>query len=109
LNPELITAPELAAWLADGQRAKPLLLDVRETPEVQICHVPGSLHMAMQSVPARMNELDPEATIVCICHHGARSMQVARFLAQNGFDSVINLTGGIHAWATQVDQAMQTY
>jgi len=109
LNPESITATELAQWLADPQRSQPLLLDVREIPEVQLCQIPASIHMAMQSIPARLNELNPEAVIVCICHHGARSMQVARFLAQNGYDNVINLTGGIHAWATQVDPAMPRY
>jgi rhodanese-related sulfurtransferase len=46
---------------------------------------------------------------VCICHHGARSMQVAAFLERQGFTSVTNLTGGIHAWATQVDNTMATY
>ena len=109
MNPESITAPELAQWLADHQRSQPLLLDVRETAEVLLGQIPASVHMPMQSVPARLNELDPDAVIVCICHHGARSMQVARFLSQNGYDNVINLTGGIHAWATQVDPAMPTY
>jgi len=109
LNPQSITAPVLAQWLADHQRAQPLLLDVRESGEVQVCQIAGSVHMAMQSVPNRLNEIDPEAVIVCICHHGARSMQVARFLCQNGYENVINLTGGIHAWATDVDPAMATY
>jgi rhodanese-related sulfurtransferase len=65
--------------------------------------------MPMSTVPARMSELDDEATIVCICHHGMRSMQVAAFLERNGFAHVINLAGGIHAWAQQVDGAMPTY
>ena len=107
--PHIISAPELASWLSDDQRVKPLLLDVREIREVELCQISASVHMPMQTVPARINELDPDAEIVCICHHGARSMQVANFLKQNGYDKVFNLTGGIHAWATQVDQSMQTY
>ena len=107
--PEQITAPELAQWLVDLARAQPVLLDVREVGEVQRCHISGSVHMPMHTVPARMIELDKDAVIVCLCHHGARSMQVKRFLNQNGYDNVINLTGGIHAWATQVDPAMATY
>jgi rhodanese-related sulfurtransferase len=107
--PEIISAAALAEWLSDDQRAKPLLLDVREINEVEICQLPNSLHMAMNTVPTRLNELDPEAEIVCVCHHGARSMHVANFLKQHGFDNVINLTGGIHAWATQVDQSMPIY
>ena len=54
-------------------------------------------------------ELDPEQAIVCICHHGARSMQVAAFLERAGFNDVTNLTGGVHDWAMQVDEHMPTY
>jgi len=109
LNPKIISPSDLALWLADAGRPLPLLLDVREPAEVQVCQIPGSIPIPMHSIPARIAELDPEMTIVCICHHGARSMQVVRFLDQNGFDNVINLTGGIHAWATQVDLTMPVY
>jgi rhodanese-related sulfurtransferase len=104
-----ITAPELAAWLADDAKISPFLLDVREPGEHQICHIPGVMLMPMQTVPMRLQELDPAAVIVCVCHHGGRSMQVAHFLEQNGFSQVINLTGGVHAWAHQVDNGMPTY
>ena len=106
---QTVTAPELAAWLADTSRQKPVLLDVREPWEFETCRIAGSLPMPMQTVPARIDELDEEAPIVCICHHGMRSMQVAAFLERNGFSEVINLTGGVHAWAQQVDPAMPQY
>jgi rhodanese-related sulfurtransferase len=105
----VISVSELAQWLTDKNRVQPVLLDVREASEVQLCQIPGSLHMVMNSVPNRIDELDMGTPIVCICHHGTRSMQVARFLKQRGFDQVINLTGGVHAWALQVDPSMQTY
>jgi rhodanese-related sulfurtransferase len=104
-----LSAPELAAWLADPARPRPVLLDVREPWEVALCSIAGSQAMPMQSVPARLQELDDEAEVVCICHHGMRSMQVAAFLERQGFTRVSNLTGGIHAWANQVDPAMATY
>jgi rhodanese-related sulfurtransferase len=104
-----LTAPELAEWLADPSRPRPLLLDVRENWEVETCKIEGSIQIAMNTIPARIEELDEEAEIVCICHHGARSMQVAAFLERNRFDKVSNLTGGIHAWAVQVDSAMPKY
>jgi rhodanese-related sulfurtransferase len=104
-----LSAPELAAWLADPARAKPVLLDVREPWEFQTCHIEGALPIPMNSVPARLQELDEEAPIVCICHHGARSMSVAAFLERNGFTEVHNLSGGVHAWAREVDPAMPTY
>ncbi len=100
---------DLAAWLADPEREPPLLLDVREPWEYQTCRIESSLLMPMASVPARQEELDPERPVVCICHHGARSMQVAAFLERAGFEQVINLTGGIHGWALQVDPTMPTY
>jgi rhodanese-related sulfurtransferase len=104
-----LTAPELAAWLADEARARPQLLDVREKWEVETCRIEGSTHIVMNTIPARIDDLDEDAEIVCICHHGARSMQVAAFLERNGFSRITNLTGGIHAWAVQVDSTMPKY
>jgi rhodanese-related sulfurtransferase len=104
-----LTAPELAQWLADAGRPQPLLLDVREPWEFQTCHIAGAQPMPMREVPARLAQLDADAPVVCICHHGARSMQVAAFLEHQGFSDVINLTGGVHAWALQVDPNMPTY
>lgn len=106
---QTVTAPELAAWLADESREKPVLLDVREPWEFQTCHIEGSVPIPMNSIPARMQELEEDADIVCICHHGARSMSVAAFLERNGYTRVTNLTGGVHAWALQVDGSMPTY
>jgi rhodanese-related sulfurtransferase len=104
-----ITAPELAAWLADTSRPQPFLLDVRENWEFETCQIAGSTLMPMQTIPARIDDLDEDAAIVCICHHGARSLQVAAFLEHHGFGQVTNLTGGIHAWAVQVDSQMPKY
>ena len=106
---EHISAAELAVWLTDSTRVRPLLLDVREPWEYETCRIDGSVLIPMASVPARQEELDPETPIVCICHHGARSMQVGAFLERAGFASITNLTGGIHGWAMQVDGSMPTY
>ncbi len=104
-----LTAPELAQWIADPTRPDPVLLDVREPSEFQTCHLDHAVFMPMHTVPARLAELDADAEIVCICHHGGRSMQVAAFLERNGFSRVANLTGGVHAWSQQVDPSMPTY
>lgn len=104
-----ITAPELAAWLADPARQRPLLLDVRENWEFETCHIAGSTQIPMHLVPIRVGELDDDQEVVCICHHGVRSMQVAAFLERNGFNNITNLSGGIHAWAVQVDSSMPKY
>lgn len=104
-----LTAAALAEWLADTSRPAPVLLDVREPWELQTASIAGAVSIPMREIPARSEELDDEAQIVCICHHGARSMQVAAFLERNGFSNITNLTGGIHAWAMQVDPSMAKY
>jgi rhodanese-related sulfurtransferase len=104
-----VSAPELAAWLADSGREPPLLLDVREPWETQICRIEGSELVPMQVLPEKLASLDPARPIVCICHLGGRSMQVAMFLTRQGFEHAYNLAGGVNAWAHQVDTTMPTY
>ena len=104
-----VTAPELAAWLAEAGDRPPLLLDVREPWEVALASLPGATLIPMGKITASLDSLDPERPTVCVCHHGARSMQVGMYLEQRGFSDVVNLTGGIHAWSEQVDPAVRTY
>jgi rhodanese-related sulfurtransferase len=104
-----ITPAELAAWLGDKQRARPVLLDVREPWEFQTCSIAGSRLLPMGEVAARKDELDAQAETVVICHHGGRSMQVALFLQNNGFARLHNLAGGVDAWARTVDTSMPVY
>ncbi|MFN3565398.1 MAG: rhodanese-like domain-containing protein [Burkholderiaceae bacterium] len=104
-----LTAPELARWLKDETRPKPLLLDVREPWEFQICRIDGSEPIPIRTLPMRIGQLDRERPIVCICHHGNRSALATMFLLNHGFTDVHNLTGGVDAWARQVDPAMPTY
>ncbi|MDD3352808.1 rhodanese-like domain-containing protein [Zoogloea sp.] len=104
-----ITPLQLADWLKDTSRPAPVLLDVREPSEFEYCAIPGSVPMPMATVPARLQELDPDAEIVVICHHGGRSMQVAMFLERQGFARLINLSGGVAQWAAQVDASMPQY
>ena len=87
----------------------PLLLDVREPHEYGHCHIEGSVNMPMNSVPARLAELDRETEIVTICHHGMRSGAVADYLIGRGYTRITNLQGGIDAWAAQVDPKMPRY
>lgn len=86
-----------------------LLLDVREPWEYEICRIQGSTPIPMKEVPGRMVELEEAEEVVVICHHGMRSAQVATFLARSGMANVMNLAGGIDAWARSVDGSMPTY
>ena len=103
-----ITARELQAYLTTAD-PPPLLLDVREAGEYALCHIDGSRHIPMNQVPQALDQLDPERETIVICHHGMRRARVANYLEQAGFGRVINLAGGIHAWACEVDSAMPTY
>jgi len=106
---ERITAGELAAWLADERREKPVLLDVREPWEFEKARIDGATLIPMREVPSRIGQIDEDKQVVAICHHGGRSMQVAMFLEKQGFNRVHNLVGGIDAWSRTVDPAVPLY
>lgn len=105
-----ITPVELASVLSSPDREKLVLLDVREPGEYAVARIDGSLLMPMGEVPGRATqELDPDAHIVTICHHGVRSMNVAVWLRNQGFEQTQSLRGGIDAWAALVDPTMPRY
>ena len=86
------------------------LLDVREEWEVQLAPVPSNLlHIPMGQIADRLGELDPKKETVVICRSGGRSMEVARFLTANGFESVSNLSGGILKWSRDLDPKIPQY
>ena len=111
---EQIQPAELSSrFKAASEHGAPLLLDVREPAEWQAASARPAdvelLQMSMQTIPARLSELDPERPIAVLCHHGARSMQVAMFLAHHGFTHLANVTGGIDAWSVQLDPTVPRY
>jgi rhodanese-related sulfurtransferase len=86
------------------------LLDVREDWETALAPVPSEiLHIPMGQIAGRLAELDPLKETVVICRSGGRSLQVATFLAAQGFGSVSNLTGGILAWSRDIDPHIPQY
>lgn len=99
---------ELQAHLA-RVAAPPLLLDVREPWEFDLCHLPGACSIPLGELAARVGELDPQRETVVICHRGGRSLRGAHLLEASGFARVINLEGGVTAWAEEIDSTMATY
>jgi rhodanese-related sulfurtransferase len=105
---------QLAEWLTqvrpDGE---PLVLDVREPWELETARVQADgfelVCIPMHEIPGRLQELDPERPIACLCHHGARSMSVAAFLENRGFERVANITGGIDLWSRERDPSVPLY
>ncbi len=114
-----LSPSDFPAWRDSAAAgALPVVLDVREPWELQTASVREDsfrlLHIPMREVPARLAELQAAAggdqqPIACLCHHGMRSLQVANYLMQNGFTSVVNLQGGIDAWSKQLDRSVPVY
>lgn len=102
-----INSTELKTSLDEGKT--PVLLDVREDWEYRLCHLENSVHIPMGDIPGRISELCKNDEIIVICHHGARSLQVAWFLESQDFANVVNLSGGVDAWASTVDASMHRY
>jgi rhodanese-related sulfurtransferase len=102
------TATELHAYLQATENP-PLLLDVREEWEFDKACIEGSTLLPMRTVPDHLHDLDPHRETVVICHHGIRSRMIGLFLEKHGFSNLINLSGGVAAWARDVDQQMPTY
>lgn len=93
------------------QKAKMLLLDVRQPQEYEHVNIEGATLIPLPQLAARLSELEPHRNdpIVIYCHHGGRSMQATMFLRQQGFANVKNMTGGIDAWSLQIDPAKPRY
>jgi adenylyltransferase/sulfurtransferase len=113
-----VTAPQLAKLLAGPttggiHEPVPVLLDVRETPETTFATLPSAVHIPLAQLPARIDDLAGEvgrdAPIVVYCHHGVRSSRAMGVLERSGFTRVRHLTGGIDAYAVQVDPSLPRY
>jgi rhodanese-related sulfurtransferase len=104
---EELTPQELKTRL-DARQA-PVLLDVRQDWETRLCRLPNAVHIPIEEIELRVEELNPDDEIVVYCHQGVRSAAVAQWLRQLGFKNVHNLAGGVDAWARTVDPAMRRY
>ncbi len=102
-----VDATELAKMLA--QARPPRLIDVRGPEEQEIARIDGAL-LASQELVQEIKESWPKDTpIVVYCHKGMRSLDAASFLIGHGFTNVRSLTGGVDAWAQEIDPALARY
>src|SRR5580693_7036242 len=101
-------SPAAAAVLLNENKAR--FIDVREPWEFATARIPGTVLTPMGEVPARAHqELDPDERLVILCHHGQRSLNVAVWLRNQGFELAQSLRGGIEAWAAEVDPSVGRY
>ncbi|MGJ3242663.1 MAG: molybdopterin-synthase adenylyltransferase MoeB [Opitutales bacterium] len=109
------TAPDDLPLEVDVEQGRRLIdagaavLDVREPYETAICQIPDSLLIPMGEIAGKWSYLPQDRPVVVTCHHGARSLQVTRFLRERGLEQTTSLAGGVDAWAREVDPAMQRY
>jgi adenylyltransferase/sulfurtransferase len=102
-----IGAGELKRRLDAGEPLE--ILDVREPHEWAICRIEGARLLPLRSLPSRLHELEADRTYVLLCHVGERSAVALGLLRQAGFPHLLNLRGGVAAWAREVDPTMPTY
>jgi rhodanese-related sulfurtransferase len=101
-----ITPSQLDAMLRDDD--PPVVVDVREPWEAEICGIEGSKLIPMNALPQRLQEIPRERTIAVVCHAGMRSYQVAAWLLAQGYEAV-SVAGGVDGWACEVDRTMKRY
>jgi rhodanese-related sulfurtransferase len=105
-----LTPQELQARLNEGDHV--VVIDVREPDEVVISQLPGSVLIPMQSVPGELQRLEAladESDLAILCHHGARSLNVAAWLRQKGIENCFSVAGGIDRWSTEIDPGVPRY
>ena len=101
LNPK-----EFKDYLVDNEVT---LIDVREQWEFDICQIKGAILIPLGEIAKSYVNLNKDSKIALYCHSGIRSMHVADFLLSKGFQSLVNLQGGIDAWAQEIDNTVERY
>ena len=104
---EEMEVTELDKLLKNG--SSPTIIDVREEFELEISKIDSAIHIPMNQVPKRLEELNPDNEYVVMCRTGVRSSQICEFLTNQNFRSIANLTGGINEWAKKIDSSLPIY
>jgi len=107
-----ISASDAAAVLRQTPpSAEILLLDCRLPEEHAAARISGSTLLPMQELPERIAEIAAwkHKPIIVHCHHGMRSLRVAKWLREQGFSLARSMQGGIDAWSTDVDPTVPRY
>jgi rhodanese-related sulfurtransferase len=102
-----VTPAEIKQRLDRGEKL--LLVDVREPWEAEICRIPGAILIPMSSIPANLQALDTDDDVICYCHRGMRSLDVAVWLRSQGVERAKSLAGGIERWSQEIDPQVPRY
>ena len=107
MNDLEITPAEAKQRLDRGEGV--LLVDVREPWEFEICRIEGAKQIPMGTIPANLQALDTDDEVICYCHHGMRSLDVAVLLRGQGVERAKSLAGGIDRWSAEIDPTVPRY
>ena len=99
-----ITPKEVKERLDRGEKL--VLVDVREPQEYAICRIAGATLIPMGTIPANLQNLDVDEDVICYCHHGIRSLDVANWLRSKGVSGAKSMAGGIDRWSTEIDPSV---
>jgi rhodanese-related sulfurtransferase len=88
-----------------------VLLDCREQDEYELVKLEAGVLLPMSELMSRVGELDEHRgkELIVYCHFGGRSLQVASWLRNQGFDGAKSMAGGIDGWAVEIEPGMARY
>ena len=106
-----ISVPQTALLHADNKSSDFLLIDIRESDELETSSIDGALHIPMGDIASRINELDvdEDTTIAILCRSGKRSLQVALYMQNQGLAGTRSVAGGINWWSARIDPTIKQY
>lgn len=102
-----ITPRQVKERLDHGEQL--ILVDVREPHEHALCRIEGAILIPMGTIPSNLQKLDADEDVICFCHHGMRSLDVASWLRQQGVQSAKSMAGGIDRWSVEIDPKVPRY
>ncbi len=105
--PQTLSPHEISNLLASEKDL--CMIDVRQPWEVELCRIEGSLNIPLDTLGSRLEELPKNIPLITFCHHGVRSLEAAVILKNADFVSVTSMTGGIDAWAKEIDSSVGIY
>ncbi len=89
-------------------QAEPLLadsstqvVDIRDANAFANGHIPGAIQLSNTNLPHFVAAADFSKPLVVVCYHGISSQNAGQYLAEQGFEQVFSLDGGMTAWAAQ--------
>ncbi len=111
LRPELELTARQVKGMLDAGTPRVLIVDVRTQPEWDAVHLKGAVHIPLDEVERRADEieLNPGQTLAVICHHGVRSLKASLALRALGFPAAMSIAGGMDAWSLGADPTVARY